>query len=134
MTPRGKPFVSEPARDTDPVSVLNSETWSAGVEDEPREPVTNSVRPLMRAVSAEREADRDLKSEVCSVKLVVEPMLPVKSSTAPFNIVALMPSEPVRYLPMPFVSETVGDRDPERDLAKPFVSEPDNDIAPVIDL
>ena len=81
---------------------------------------------------AEMEADRDLKSEVCSAKLEVEPTLPVNSSTAPLKMVALIPSEPVRYLPKPFVSEVAMDKEPVRDLVKPLVSEPAGDIAPVI--
>lgn len=54
-----------PARDNEPVSVLNIEVCSEPVEDELSEPVKTSVRPLNRDVMMEIEPDKDLKSEVC---------------------------------------------------------------------
>jgi len=44
--PLAKPLISEPARESEPVSVLVRDTCSVIVEDEPREPVKNSTRPL----------------------------------------------------------------------------------------
>ena len=95
------------------------------------EPVKSSVRPLNRDVRMEREPDRDLKIELCSVRLDVEPTAPPRNSAAPLITVVPMPSEPVRYLPRPLVSEVVRERDPVRDFAKLFVSTPAKDSAQV---
>ena len=50
----------------------------------------------------EREPERDLMSEVCSVKLEDVPIVPVRNSARPLSRVVPMPSEPVRDLPIPF--------------------------------
>ena len=71
-------------------------------------------------VIIEMEPDRDLKSEVCSVKLEDEPMVPVKNSTAPLTGVAPIPSELVSDLPMPRCWEPVRERKAVRVLAKPL--------------
>jgi hypothetical protein len=76
---------------------------------------------LNRDVTVESEPDKDLKSEVCLVKLADEPTLPVRNSAAPLNRVVPMPSEPVRDLPIPLVWEPAVESELVRDLAKPLV-------------
>ena len=52
-------MASDPARDSEPVSVLRIDTCSVIVEDEPSEPVNVSVRPLNSNVVIENEPARD---------------------------------------------------------------------------
>ncbi len=52
--------VSEPARNSEPVNVLNSEARSVMVVDNPRVPVKNSTRPLDPDVARPSEPVRDL--------------------------------------------------------------------------
>lgn len=63
------------------VRLLNRAACSPVVEDEPIELARISLRPLNCEVTIEREPDRVLKSEECSVKVEDEPTVPVRSST-----------------------------------------------------
>lgn len=78
------------------------------------------MRPLNSDVTTETEPDRDLKSEVCSVRLPDVPKVPVKNSTAPLNRVVPMLSEPVRDLPIPFVCEPARESEPIRVFDRPL--------------
>ena len=55
-----RPLVSEPARESDPVSVLDRETCSTKVDDRPRVPARNSKRPLACEVARPSEPVSDL--------------------------------------------------------------------------
>lgn len=90
------------------------------VEDEPSVPAKTSLRPLNSVVRMESESDKDLKSELCSVRLEVEPTLPVRNSAAPFKNAVPMVSEPDRDLPIPFLWDIVKVNDPVSDLARPL--------------
>lgn len=91
------------------------------VEDEPIEVVSISLRPVNRDITIEREPDRVLKSEACSVKVEDEPTVQVKNSTWPLDSVVARPSDPASDLPNPFVSEPVSESEPVRLLANPLI-------------
>jgi len=55
-----KPLISELDRESEPVNVRVNETCSVIIEDEPREPVRNSTRPLKMVMARPREPLRDL--------------------------------------------------------------------------
>lgn len=59
-----KPLNSEPTTDNEPIIVLNSELCSAMLEDEPRDPVSISLRPLKKMPLMLSEFVIDLNSEL----------------------------------------------------------------------
>ena len=59
-----KPLNSEPASDSDPIIVLNSELCSVKLKDEPRDPVNISLRPLKKMPLMLSEFVIDLNSEL----------------------------------------------------------------------
>jgi hypothetical protein len=79
----------------------------------------------------EMEPDRDLKNDVCLVKLEDEPTVLVKNSARPLNTVAPMPREPARDSPTPFIWEPAKESESVRVLARPFVCEVVNENEPV---
>jgi hypothetical protein len=58
-----RPLVSEAVRDRDPDRDLNTEFFSARLDDEDREPDRTLPRPLSCEPTMESEPDRDLKIE-----------------------------------------------------------------------
>ena len=52
-------------------------------EAEPIEVLKLTVRPLKKDAARPRELDKDLKSEVCSEKVVAKPIVPVKITARP---------------------------------------------------
>jgi hypothetical protein len=100
--PLAKPLFSEPARKSEPVSVLVSETCSVIVEDEPREPVRNSTRPLNMVMARPSEPPRDLP-----IPLVWE---------------AARDSDPVTDLMNPLVSRPARENEPVSVLKNPACS------------
>ncbi len=52
-------------------------------EAEPIEVLRLTVRPLKKDAARPRESDKDLKSEVCSEKVVAKPIVPVKITARP---------------------------------------------------
>src|SRR5436853_2178127 len=63
-----KPLTSEPARENDPVRVLDIEICSTIGEDEHTEQLKIPTQPLCSDVLEERKPDRVLKRDVCSVR------------------------------------------------------------------
>ena len=52
-------------------------------EAEPIEVLKLTVRPLKKDAAKPRESDKDLKSEVCSKKVVAKPIVAVKITARP---------------------------------------------------
>lgn len=115
------PLTSETAKVNELVKALNRAACSTIVDDEPTEPIRDSLRPLNWDVTIERVPDRVLKSEECSVKVEDEPTVPVRSSTCPLDTVVERPIEPASDLPNPFVSEPASESEPIRVFANPLV-------------
>jgi hypothetical protein len=72
-------------------------------------------------VTIEREPDRVLKSEACSVKVKDEPTAPVKNSMRPLDRVVPRPINPASDLPIPLVSEPASESEPARFLTSPLI-------------
>ena len=72
-------------------------------------------------VAIERDPDRVLKSEVCSVKVEDEPSVPVRNSMRPLNRVVPRPNDPTSDLPIPLVLDPVSESEPVRLLTNPLV-------------
>ena len=81
-------MISEPARESELVSVLVSETCSVIVVEEPSEPVKNSTRPLNTVVAIPSDPLRDLP-----MPLVGET---VRERDPARDLAKLLVSEPVR--------------------------------------
>jgi hypothetical protein len=74
------PLVSEPARDIEPVRVLNRETWSPNVEPSPRETDSPCEKPFTSEPARDNEPVSVLMMELCSATVEDEPSAPVKIS------------------------------------------------------
>lgn len=99
--------------------------------DEPRDPASDSPRPLKREVVRDIDPVRVLKSEVCSINVKEAPIEPVKITERPLATNVVRIREPVRLLARPFVSEPARERVPVMVLASPLVSAPVREIEPV---
>jgi len=102
-----KPLISELDRESEPVNVRVNETCSVIVEDEPREPVRNSTRPLNMVVARPSELLRDLP-----MPLVWEPARDNDTVTDLANPLVSRPArenEPVSVLKNPVCSARLVD-------------------------
>ena len=76
-------MVSEVTRDSEPESDLNHEDLSTKFEDEPREAVRVTVRPLKKELARLRDSEKYLKNEVFSRMLEAEPNEALKPLAKP---------------------------------------------------
>ena len=100
-------MISELDRESEPVNVRVNETCSVIVEDEPREPVRNSTRPLNMVVARPSELLRDLP-----MPLVWEPARDNDTVTDLANPLVSRPArenEPVSVLKNPVCSARLVD-------------------------
>jgi hypothetical protein len=91
-------LTSEPARDNDPVRVLDREIWSTVFEDEPNEAVRVTVRPLNSEVVMESELLSVLSKDMCSTNVEDEPRRLVMDLAKPLVSKPVSPREPARDL------------------------------------
>jgi len=77
-------LVSEVTRDSEPESDLNHEDLSRRFEDEPREAVRVTVRPLNRELAKPSEPVKDRKNEFRSRRLELEPSEAPRDLARPF--------------------------------------------------
>jgi hypothetical protein len=100
-------------------------------EDEPRDPVSVSPRPLKREVAIDIEPVSVLISEVCLPSAEVVPSELVRISSRPVATNVVRIRDPVRLLARPFVSELAKVSEAATILARPLVSIPVREIEPV---
>ena len=77
-------MVSEETRDSEPERDLNHEDLSIRLDDEPREALRFTVRPLSRELAKPSEPVRDLKNELRSGRLEFEPSEAPRDLARPF--------------------------------------------------
>ena len=116
-------MTSDPAIDSEPVSVLRREACPVRADDEPIEPVKNSARPFKREAVNDIEPINVLKIDICFVSVEDVPSEPERSSTrtCDFDKVAVIPIEPVNDLAKPLFSEATINKVAVRLLASPLV-------------
>lgn len=114
-------MISDPARENELESTLTRDVCLAGIEDEVREPVKNSARPLNTEVPRVIEPVRILNIDVCLARVDDVLSEAVRSSARPLANMAAKVIDPVNDLAKPFVSEDVRVKDPTRILDMLFV-------------
>ena len=104
---------------------------SVSANDEPRDPVNVSPRPLKREAVMDIDPVNVLKSDVCLLNVEAVPIEAANITEFPRATNVVMIRDPVRLLANPLISELAKERVPVRVLARPLVSKPVREIEPV---